>query len=50
MIELFDLDRVGAAASVLNAEKLQWMNQQYIQHNDPADVAKTAAPVLKGTV
>jgi len=47
MIELFDLDRVGAAASVLNAEKLQWMNQQYIQHNDPADVAKLLPPFLK---
>jgi len=47
MIELFDLSRVGAAASVLNAEKLQWMNQQYIQHNAPADVAALLPPFLK---
>ena len=47
MVELFDLKRVGAAASVLNAEKLQWMNQQYIQHGDPADVAALLPRFLK---
>lgn len=31
MIELFDLADVNAAASTFNPEKLDWLNQQYIQ-------------------
>ncbi|MEO0617275.1 MAG: glutamate--tRNA ligase [Pseudomonadota bacterium] len=31
MIALFDLDDVNAAASTFNPEKLNWINQQYIQ-------------------
>ncbi|MEM8685318.1 MAG: glutamate--tRNA ligase, partial [Pseudomonadota bacterium] len=32
MIALFDLKDVNAAASTFNPEKLEWLNQHYIQH------------------
>lgn len=32
MIELFDLQDVNAAASTFNPQKLDWLNQHYIQH------------------
>ncbi len=37
LIDLFSLDRVNKAGAVFNTEKLDWMNQQYIQTmEDPA--------------
>jgi len=36
MIELFDVGDVNASASKFNAEKLTWLNQQYIMAADPA--------------
>ncbi len=36
MISLFDLDQVNRSASTFNTEKLNWVNQHYIQ-NLPAD-------------
>lgn len=38
MIELFDLDRVGASAGVFNTEKLLWLNQHYMKVNPYEEV------------
>lgn len=42
MIALFDIDDVNASASTFNAEKLEWLNQQYIMKM----AADQLAPVL----
>ena len=39
MIRLFDLDAVNRSPSTFNAEKLRWLNQQYLKDADPARVA-----------
>ncbi|MEE4185878.1 MAG: glutamate--tRNA ligase [Gammaproteobacteria bacterium] len=36
MIALFDVSNANASASRFNAEKLRWLNQQYIMATDPA--------------
>src|SRR6478672_4180541 len=38
MTRLFDLKDVNAKASRLDPAKLGWLNQQYLKHDDPADV------------
>lgn len=40
MIELFELENVNSSASSFNPGKLQWLNQQYIKHSDPAHLAR----------
>lgn len=40
MKSLFDLKDVNAKASRLDPAKLGWLNQQYLKHDDPADVAR----------
>jgi glutamyl-tRNA synthetase len=40
MQALFDLKDVNAKASRLDPAKLGWLNQQYLKHDDPAEVAK----------
>ncbi|MEL6870172.1 MAG: glutamate--tRNA ligase [Pseudomonadota bacterium] len=42
MIALFDIDDVNASASGFNAEKLEWVNQQYILNS----AAERLAPLL----
>ena len=44
MIELFDIANVNKAASVFNTEKLLWLNQHYIKHDDPARIARLLSP------
>lgn len=39
MIRLFDLDGVNRSPATFDAEKLRWLNQQYIKNADPARVA-----------
>ncbi len=39
MIRLFDLTKVNASGGVFNLEKLNWMNQQYLQKKTPAELA-----------
>lgn len=39
MIGLFDIEDVNQSASVFNAEKLLWLNQQHIKNSDPAHIA-----------
>jgi glutamyl-tRNA synthetase len=40
MIQLFDLTDVNKAASSFNTEKLDWLNQHYLQHADPPRIAR----------
>jgi len=40
MIDLFDLTQVNRAASTFNTQKLNWLNHQYIQQQEPAYVAE----------
>jgi glutamyl-tRNA synthetase len=44
MVELFDIDQVNKAASSFNREKLDWLNQHYIQHGDPKRIAHLLSP------
>jgi glutamyl-tRNA synthetase len=44
MIELFDIRDVNRAASSFNTDKLLWLNQHYIKHDDPARIARLLSP------
>jgi len=44
MIELFDIADVNKAASSFNRDKLDWLNQHYIQHDDPKRIARLLSP------
>ncbi len=44
MIELFDIDQVNKGASSFNTDKLDWLNQHYIQHADPKRIAHLLSP------
>lgn len=48
LIELFSLDRVNKAGAVFNVEKLNWMNQQYIQAMDDTAYLNEAEKWLSG--
>ena len=43
---LFRLEDVGNSAGVFNADKLAWLNAQYLQKRDPAALVREAAPFL----
>jgi glutamyl-tRNA synthetase len=38
MVELFRIEDVNHSASRFDVEKLSWLNQHYMKHDDPADV------------
>jgi len=44
MIELFQLENVNRSASTFNAEKLLWLNQQYIKNDKPERIAHLLSP------
>ncbi|MCF7989000.1 MAG: glutamate--tRNA ligase [Thiohalocapsa sp.] len=44
MIALFDIGDVNKAASTFDTDKLDWLNQHYIQHGDPAHIARLLSP------
>jgi glutamyl-tRNA synthetase len=44
MVELFDIDQVNKAASSFDTDKLDWLNQHYIQHGDPKRIAHLLSP------
>jgi len=46
LIELFDITDVNKAASTFNTDKLDWLNQHYIQHGDPKRLARLLSPHL----
>ncbi len=40
MIRLFSVEKIGISAGIFNAEKLAWVNQQYIMNDPPESIAK----------
>jgi glutamyl-tRNA synthetase len=44
MINLFEIGDVNKAASAFNTDKLDWLNQQYLHHADPARIARLLSP------
>ncbi len=50
MISLFDLSKVNSAGGVFNLEKLDWMNQQYLQKKTPEELADLCRPFLAAPV
>ncbi|QIK39070.1 glutamate--tRNA ligase [Caldichromatium japonicum] len=46
MIEYFDIKDVNKAPSIFNSSKLSWLNQQYLQHADPARITRLVSPHL----
>ncbi|MEL7374707.1 MAG: glutamate--tRNA ligase, partial [Pseudomonadota bacterium] len=47
MVSLFDLKDVNAAASTFNPEKLEWLNQHYIQHEHGDRLSELLAAQLE---
>jgi glutamyl-tRNA synthetase len=47
LIEKFSWKNVQTSAAVFNPEKLLWVNEQYIKHSDPKQVAMLLWPHLK---
>lgn len=46
LIELFGIDQVNKAAASFGTDKLDWLNQYYIQHGDPRRIAHLLSPQL----
>ncbi len=46
LIDYFDLDAVGKSAAVFDTDKLQRLNQRYIQEAEPARLAELLPPFL----
>jgi glutamyl-tRNA synthetase len=44
MISLFDIADVNTAPSAFNVDKLDWLNQHYIQYADPKRIARLLSP------
>ncbi|MGB5831026.1 MAG: glutamate--tRNA ligase [Thiohalocapsa sp.] len=44
MTEVFEITDVNKSASTFNADKLDWLNQHYIQHGDPKRIARLLSP------
>jgi len=50
LIEEFSFVRVNKSGAVFDREKLNWMNQQYIQNLDQQDLVRRVAPFVAKTV
>ncbi len=50
LIKLFDLSKVNKSGAVMNIEKLEWMNQQYLMKLSQEELAEVAKPFIKETV
>lgn len=50
LIEEFSFGRVNKSGAVFDREKLNWMNQQYIQNLDQQDLVRRVAPFVAKTV
>ena len=46
MVQYFSLGNITTSAAVFNPEKLQWLNQQYIQNADSIELAIQLEPFL----
>ena len=49
LVEHFSLEHVGKAPAVFNAEKLQWLNFQYLKATPAAELAELVCPFLRQT-
>lgn len=49
LIQLFDLSKVNRGGAVMNVEKLDWMNHEYLMKLSPLELATLAQPYLKMT-
>jgi len=47
LVQYFSLEHVGKSAAVFNAEKLQWLNFQYLKAMTAADLADAVCPFLQ---
>ncbi|MFH1398223.1 MAG: glutamate--tRNA ligase [Candidatus Omnitrophota bacterium] len=45
-IKLFDIKSINKTAAVLDLDKLDWMNNQYLKKEDPEKLAEQAIPLL----
>lgn len=50
LIRLFDLSKVNKGGAVMNTDKLDWMNHQYISKLSEIELAEAVRPFLKETV
>jgi glutamyl-tRNA synthetase len=50
LVKMFDLSKVNKSGAVVNFEKLDWMNHQYLVRLSPDELAAAARPFLKETV
>lgn len=51
-IKLFDIKHVNKTAAILDMDKLNWMNNQYLKNKDPEKLADEVIPmlILKGYI
>ena len=49
LVEEFSFERVNKSGAVFNREKLDWMNQQYIQNLELEDLYRRLSPFLEKT-
>ncbi|MBI4598743.1 glutamate--tRNA ligase [Candidatus Uhrbacteria bacterium] len=47
LVKLFDLSKVHSSGAVMNMEKLDWMNAQYLRAMDPRALAERVRPFLE---
>lgn len=50
LVELFDLSKVNSGGAVMNLEKLDWMNHQYITNLADDQLIEAVRPFVKETV
>ena len=50
LIKLFDLEKVNKSGAVLNMDKLDWMNQHYINELERSELIKAVRPFLQADV
>lgn len=46
LIDIFDPERLSTSAAIFDAQKLKWMNNEYIKASDVQDVISLAMPYL----
>ena len=47
LIEQFDFKHVQSSAAVFNQEKMLWVNEQYLMHGEPGQIARLLVPWLE---
>jgi glutamyl-tRNA synthetase len=49
LIALFSLKNVGSSAAIFDEEKLRWLNQQHMKHDDPEHLVNLVHPFVLGS-